>query len=150
MAIEAYGAKVIPVVMKAMDAIRANESEVVSAALIDFGHNIREIGKILQRMDEQCSPKVFYDDIRPFLAGSKNMELAGLPKGVFYEERDGKGKWRQYSGGSNAQSSLIQFFDIALGVEHTLTKGSKARNGFLQVRYRSSIARETKTNGSRK
>ncbi|KAI9053231.1 hypothetical protein LZ554_002198 [Drepanopeziza brunnea f. sp. 'monogermtubi'] len=131
-AIEAYGAKIIPAVMKAMDAVRSNESGVVAAALVNFSRNIREIGIILQRMDEHCSPKVFYDDIRPFLAGSKNMALAGLPNGVFYEEGAGKGEWRQYSGGSNAQSSLIQFFDIVLGVEHVSTRGSKARNSFLQ------------------
>ncbi|PBP22859.1 putative indoleamine 2,3-dioxygenase pyrrole 2,3-dioxygenase [Diplocarpon rosae] len=131
-AIEAYGAKIIPAVMKAMDAVRANDSSGVAAALVSFSQNIRAIGNILERMDEHCSPKVFYDDIRPFLAGSKNMELAGLPRGVFYDEGEGKGEWRQYSGGSNAQSSLIQFFDIVLGVEHTLTQGSKARNSFLQ------------------
>ena len=119
--------------MKAMDAVRANDSGVVAAALETFALNIKEIARILNRMDEHCSPKVFYDEIRPFLAGSKNMVLAGLPKGVFYEEGEGKGEWRQYSGGSNAQSSLIQFFDIVLGVEHHLTKGSKARNGFLSV-----------------
>ncbi|PVH76925.1 indoleamine 2,3-dioxygenase-like protein [Cadophora sp. DSE1049] len=130
-AIEAYGAKIIPAMMKAMDAVRANDSGVVAAALETFARNIKEIAIILNRMDEHCSPKVFYDEIRPFLAGSKNMVLAGLPKGVFYGEGEGKGEWRQYSGGSNAQSSLIQFFDIVLGVEHHLTKGSKARNGFL-------------------
>lgn len=53
------------------------------------------------------------------------MTSAGLPKGVYYEEYDGTGQWHQYSGGSNAQSSLIQFFDIILGVEHVPTKNSK-------------------------
>ncbi|XMA14558.1 hypothetical protein WAI453_007349 [Rhynchosporium graminicola] len=130
-AIEAYGAKIIPAMMTAIDAVRANDSLVVASALETFALNIREIAIILDRMDEHCSPKVFYDEIRPFLAGSKNMVLAGLPNGVFYDEGEGRGEWRQYSGGSNAQSSLIQFFDIVLGVEHHLTKGSKARNGFL-------------------
>ena len=74
--------------MKAMDAVRANDSGVVAAALETFALNIKEIARILNRMDEHCSPKVFYDEIRPFLAGSKNMVLAGLPKGGFYEEGD--------------------------------------------------------------
>lgn len=132
-AIEAQGARIISVMMEAMDAVRAHDSTVVTLALVKFAGCIKDIGKILQRMDEECSPKVFYDDIRPFLAGSKNMGLAGLPNGVFYDEGEGKGEWRQYSGGSNAQSSLIQFFDIMLGVEHTITRGSKARSGFLEV-----------------
>lgn len=46
------------------------------------------------------------------------MGHSGLPRGVFYDEGDGNGEWRHNSGGSNAQSSLIQFFDVVLGVEH--------------------------------
>lgn len=120
--------------LNAMDAVQSNSPEVITLALLKFSQCIREIGEILKRMDEQCNPDVFYNRIRPFLAGSKNMGLAGLPNGVFYDEGDGEGDWRQYSGGSNAQSSLIQFFDVVLGVEHSLTgakKGSKP--GFLQV-----------------
>jgi indoleamine 2,3-dioxygenase len=42
----------------------------------------------------------------------------GLPEGVLYPTcRCGEGEWVQFSGGSNAQSSLIQFFDIVLGVK---------------------------------
>lgn len=52
------------------------------------------------------------------------MKDAGLPKGVFYDDGSQNATWRQYGGGSNAQSSMIQFFDIVLGVEHRPT-GSK-------------------------
>ncbi|KUJ22923.1 Indoleamine 2,3-dioxygenase [Mollisia scopiformis] len=131
--IEAHGARVIPTMMKAIDAVRANESSVVTDALIQFSHCVQEIGEILKRMTKKCRPQVFYNEIRPFLAGSKNMEVAGLPNGVFYDEGEGKGQWRKYSGGSNAQSSLIQFFDVILGVQHSPTKGSIGlKNGFLR------------------
>jgi indoleamine 2,3-dioxygenase len=129
--IEARGAKIIPVMLKAIDAARQSNSSVVLSALSKFTECVREIGSLLKRMYEQCSPNVFYNQIRPFLAGSKNMAVAGLPHGVFYDEGNGQGKWHQYSGGSNAQSSLIQFFDIVLGVEHNSTSGSN--KGFLQV-----------------
>jgi indoleamine 2,3-dioxygenase len=133
-AIEAQGASIIPVMLNAMDAVRANNSHVVLSSLVKFTYCVREVGRILKRMIEHCDPAVFYNDIRPFLAGSKNMGVAGLPRGVFYDEGDGKGEWRMYSGGSNAQSSLIQFFDICLGVEHSLTGGAKgSKNGFLSV-----------------
>jgi len=133
-AIEAHGAAIIPVMLKAMDAAQLKKPEIVINALIKFSKCVGEVGVILKRMNEGCDPDVFYNQIRPFLAGSKNMVLAGLPNGVFYEEGEGKGKWRQYSGGSNAQSSLIQFFDVALGVEHSLTGAAKgSKPGFLQV-----------------
>jgi indoleamine 2,3-dioxygenase len=83
---------------------------------------------ILQRVHESCDTTVFYHRIRPFLAGSKNMAEAGLPNGVMYEDAAGNVEYRQYSGGSNAQSSLIQFFDIALGIEHRPT-GDKGGAG---------------------
>lgn len=49
------------------------------------------------------------------------MADAGLPNGVIYEDGTGTETYSQYGGGSNAQSSLIQFFDIVLGVEHRPT-----------------------------
>jgi indoleamine 2,3-dioxygenase len=53
------------------------------------------------------------------------MSEAGLPHGVIYEDGTGHEEYRQYSGGSNAQSSLIQFFDIVLGIEHRPTGEKK-------------------------
>jgi indoleamine 2,3-dioxygenase len=139
-AIEARGAEIIRMMLKVMDAVRANDSHTVAQCLLKFSDIVQEIGTMLDRMYEKCDPEVFYHKIRPFLAGSKNMTMAGLPNGVFYDEGEGKGKWRQYSGGSNAQSSLIQFLDIALGVEHSPTWNSKAvkvdlkaKHGFLSV-----------------
>jgi len=79
-------------------------------------------------MDEKCDPQVFYHRIRPYLAGSKGMENVGLPRGVFYDEGDGKGQWRALRGGSNGQSSLIQFWDLVLGVEH-VSCGGKGKGG---------------------
>jgi indoleamine 2,3-dioxygenase len=79
-------------------------------------------------MYEKCNPMVFYYEIRPFLAGSKNMSAAGLPRGVFYNEGNGEGQWLQLRGGSNGQSSLIQFLDIVLGVEHT-SSGNTSPDG---------------------
>ncbi len=132
-AIEARGAEIIPVMLDAMTAVSTKRYELVLAALVKFRDCVRDMGAILRRMNERCSPDVFYRDIRPFLAGSKNMALAGLPNGVFYDESDGKGEWRQYSGGSNAQSSLIAFCDVVLGVQHCGSKDWGSKNEFFEV-----------------
>src|SRR5205823_4702295 len=115
-------------------------------SLRSFAERLDELGSILQRMYENCDPHVFYHRVRPFLAGSKNMADAGLPNGVIYEDGTGNEVYRQFSGGSNAQSSLIQFFDIVLGVEHRPTGEKRvesseseegtappARHNFIQV-----------------
>ncbi|RYP46622.1 hypothetical protein DL768_007201 [Monosporascus sp. mg162] len=117
-AMECQGAYVIPIMLDAIEGIQRNDYQTVADSLDTLRDCIEKLSRLLERMHERCDPMVFYHQIRPYLAGSRNMEHAGLPNGVFYEEGDGKGSWRQLRGGSNGQSSLIQFFDVVLGVEH--------------------------------
>ena len=117
-AVEAQGASSIGVMLRAIEAAAAHEYSIVIDSLNELASCIIHLGTVLERMYERCRPTVFYHHIRPLLAGSKNMAAAGLPRGVFYDEGSGKGKWIQLRGGSNAQSSLIQFFDAVLGVVH--------------------------------
>lgn len=118
-AMEAQGAHVIPWMLKAVHAIPSRDYDTITAGLEQLAGSIRKVGALLDRMREHCDPMVFYHQIRPFLAGSKNMGAAGLPRGLFYDEGHGQGSWQQWRGGSNGQSSLIQFWDVVLGVTHT-------------------------------
>lgn len=120
-AIEARGAPTIPLMIEAMRAARRDDCLTVIDCLILFAGRIIDLRELLGRITEHCSPHAFYFRIRPFLAGSKNMAEAGLPNGVLFEDGSGQETYRQYAGGSNAQSSLIQFFDIVLGIEHRPT-----------------------------
>ncbi|KAK5954771.1 hypothetical protein OHC33_004497 [Knufia fluminis] len=127
--VEAKGVAAIQLMLECVQPIDQGNNSKVVECLRAFSEVLLDLGRILQRMHERCDPPVFYHRIRPFLAGSRGMEKAGLPRGVFYAEGDGRGSWRQYSGGSNAQSTLIQFLDIALGVKHLATgdrPGSKS------------------------
>ncbi|KAM4067200.1 indoleamine 2,3-dioxygenase [Hirsutella rhossiliensis] len=117
-AMEAKAAGILHTMMDALWAVKTRDYQVIIEALDDLRRCIQDVSALLERMYERCDPMTFYHEIRPFLAGSKNMEAAGLPRGVFYDEGNGKGVWRQLRGGSNGQSSLIQFFDVVLGVEH--------------------------------
>ncbi|KAK3948187.1 Indoleamine 2,3-dioxygenase [Pseudoneurospora amorphoporcata] len=138
-AMEAQGAYIIPTMLYALQAIGLGSSDpdwkdTTTKALRELVKCVEAVGELLERMYEGCEPMVFYHQIRPFLAGSKGMGGVGLPRGVFYdlgaamgeghvgeEEVQGqrrKGKWMAYRGGSNGQSSLIQFWDLVLGVEH--------------------------------
>ncbi|PNY23186.1 Indoleamine 2,3-dioxygenase [Tolypocladium capitatum] len=120
-AIEARGAPILAIMLTAMGAARQDDADTVARCLRAFAERLTDLTLILQRMHENCDPVVFYHRIRPFLAGSKNMAEAGLPAGVVYEDGSGTETHRQYSGGSNAQSTLIQFFDVALGIHHRPT-----------------------------
>ncbi|KAJ0331458.1 hypothetical protein COL922a_011923 [Colletotrichum nupharicola] len=117
-AMEAQGARIMTDMLNALESIKTRDYATITKALEGLSENIRKIGALLERMYEHCDPMVFFYEIRPYLAGSKNMAAAGLPNGVFYDEGDGRGSWQQLRGGSNGQSSLIQFLDIVMGVEH--------------------------------
>lgn len=125
-AIEARAGPIIPVMLEAIGAARQGDSNKVVECLRFFAERLDEIGGLLERMYESCDPHVFYHRIRPFLAGSKNMADAGLPNGVMFDDGTGEQPYVQFSGGSNAQSSVIQFFDIILGVQHRQTGEKKS------------------------
>lgn len=116
---EARAGPLLHIILAAMEAVLQDDVPAIVSGLRYFTESMKDIGRLLERMDERCNPQRFYYTIRPLLAGSMNMEAAGLPNGVFYDEGNGKGQWRKYRGGSNGQSSLLQFFDAALSVEHT-------------------------------
>ncbi|RKF65676.1 Indoleamine 2,3-dioxygenase [Erysiphe neolycopersici] len=125
-AIEARGASSIPLMLQAIETARLNDIEKVAESLRKFAGILVELGRLLEKMHDRCDPHVFYHRIRPFLAGSKNMQDAGLANGIIYEDGSGSEEFRQFAGGSNAQSSLIQFFDIVLGIEHFPTGERKS------------------------
>lgn len=131
-AIEARGAPIIPMMLDAIAAARHNDSRVVTECLRTFAERLDELGTLLHRMYDNCDPHVFYHRIRPFLAGSKNMTEAGLPNGVLFDTGSPTDEYVQFSGGSNAQSSIIQFFDLVLGVEHRPT-GERAPGNYSSV-----------------
>ncbi|KAI0189853.1 indoleamine 2,3-dioxygenase [Astrocystis sublimbata] len=120
-AIEARGGPIIPLMLAAVQAARDADSATVTRCLTGFAERLDDLGELLRRMHENCDPGFFYRRIRTFLAGSKNMAEAGLPQGVIYDDGTGAVDYVQHSGPSNAQSSLIQFFDIILGIEHRPT-----------------------------
>lgn len=127
-AIEARAGPIIPMMIEAIAAARRGDSNTVTNCLRSFAERLDELGGLLERMYENCDPHVFYHRIRPFLAGSKNMTEAGLPDGVMFDDGTGTRPYVQFSGGSNAQSSIIQFFDVILGIEHRPT-GEKRGDG---------------------
>jgi len=133
-AMEARGAPIIPLMLTAIGAARQDDASTVTQSLAAFAERLDDLTNLLLRMHESCDPTIFYNRIRPFLAGSKNMAEAGLPNGVIYEDGSGTEEYRQYAGGSNAQSSLFQFFDIVLGIEHWPTGEKRGRDAVPKER----------------
>lgn len=119
---EKVGARCIEHGLKAINAVNNADSAQFINSMKQLAQGIDDLTEILTRMDEKCDPYVFYFRIRPFLAGWKNMAKAGLPNGVKYGSEGG---YQQWAGGSNAQSSLIQYLDLVLGVTHFTDAGQE-------------------------
>ena len=128
-AIEARGAPIIPLILRALRAVSLKQSNDLLASLQEIQGHIVALTGILPRMYENCNPEVFYKEIRPFLAGTTG---AKLPKGVLYQQEDGSGEYMALGGPTAAQSSLFHLLDIAFGVRHkptgSIESGKQAEN----------------------
>lgn len=144
-AIERQGAPCLTHGLDAIKACRNNDAEAVVENLQALAEAIDAMTTTLARMFEMCDPHTFYFRIRPYLAGWKNMEDAGLPYGVRYGNDP---EYKQISGGSNAQSSLIQALDILLNVEHHPTghRPRSSTNGVLPTSETSTAKPKTDNN----
>ncbi len=80
-------------------------------------------------MNEGCHPFIFYHRVRPFLSGWKDNPT--LPSGVIYENCYGDER-QFFVGASAAQSPLIPFLDICLGISHASNPKSKSSSEFLR------------------
>lgn len=99
-----------------LNAIEKNDVPTVTRNLQKLAEMIDHLGTVLMKMEEMCDPHIFYFRIRPYLAGWRNMSDVGLDKnGVIYGNDP---KPKSFAGGSNAQSSSIQFLDALLNVVH--------------------------------
>jgi len=71
----------------------------------------------IRRMYEHCDPDFFFKRLRIYLSGSDN---DNLPDGMLLDLRPIKNSYHtiRYKGGSAAQSTLIQVYDLFFGIEH--------------------------------
>lgn len=138
--IEARSTFILPLLLSGLHAVRSGNISHLTADLRSLATEIVEMGVLLQKMHSECDPNVFYNLIRPYLAGWNNMSPAGLPYGVIYEGTsrfeanpshpvDWNTGYRTYAGGSNAQSALIQALDIVMGIDHRPTGEKKDAGG---------------------
>ncbi|XRM44258.1 hypothetical protein ABZX51_007405 [Aspergillus tubingensis] len=109
-AIEAKGAQLIELMLDAMHGANIDDSQRIVSRLEQLNYGLKELGDLLERMYENCAPPVFYHQLRPYLAGSKNMASAGLPNLIFYDIREGRGEWHQYSGSNNTPPCISRPF----------------------------------------
>ena len=139
-AIEARSTFILPLLLSSLHSVRSGNISHLTADLRLLATEIVEMSAIIQRMNSECDPDIFYNSIRPYLAGWNKISPAGLPYGVIYEGTsrfytnpphpvDWITGYRTYAGGSNAQSALIQALDIVMGIDHRPTGEKRDTEG---------------------
>jgi indoleamine 2,3-dioxygenase len=105
--IEQIGAPAIPLVLEAMDFTAAGLFLEATTVLEKVNTILSEILVSLQKIYDHCDPYVFFLRVRPFLGSFEILDFrgTGLPP-------------QNLHGASAAQSSLLQFFDAAFGINY--------------------------------
>lgn len=112
--VEVDAVKGIMAILNAKKAVLDGSDESLKLALQEMVESIDQIKRTSSRMSEHLDGETFYNIVRPFLGGyGKDSKI---PEGLVFE---GVSKTAvEAIGGSAAQSSTIQSFDAALGIEH--------------------------------
>nr|KAF6368678.1 indoleamine 2,3-dioxygenase 1 [Myotis myotis] len=122
--IEAASAiKVIPTIFKA---VQNQDRDTLQKALLDITSCLQKALEVFHQIHEYVDPDLFFNVLRIYLSGWKGN--AKMPEGLLYE-----GFWdtpKMFAGGSAAQSSIFQCFDVLLGIQHSSDEASSAE--FLQ------------------
>ncbi|KAH8177951.1 indoleamine 2,3-dioxygenase domain-containing protein [Sarocladium implicatum] len=116
--VEAEGGPLIPLLLEAVAATERSDADQVTKALTRSAEIIERMKLHLPKLYTTLDAGMFYHELRPFLSGGKGMEDKGLPRGFVFQRRDGSEQEVQCIGGSAAQSSLFQFLDVVLGIQH--------------------------------
>lgn len=107
--VELAGAPALPLLVRAQHAAAAEDHDRLADALLGVRAVLEETVDAFLEVERWCDHHVFYHRIRPFLTGwsSPGLRFAGVDRDPVV-----------VSGGSAAQSSLIQAFDAGLDIPH--------------------------------
>ena len=132
--VELAGAPMITALAQAVDRSREGSEADLEAPLAVVEAGIRSMTEALMRMRERCDPYVFYNHLRPYLAGwpVPGLTYAGTGTGP-----------QLFAGGSAAQSSLLQSIDAGLGIVHEAASTRDFLRGmqqYMPAKHRAFIA----------
>ncbi|XP_055272251.1 indoleamine 2,3-dioxygenase 1 [Moschus berezovskii] len=114
--VEIAAASAIKVIPNIFNAVQREDSDTLHKALLDISSSLHKALEAFSHIHEYVDPNLFFNVLRIYLSGWKGNPL--LSEGLLYE-----GVWdtpKKFAGGSAAQSSIFQCFDVLLGIQHTV------------------------------
>ncbi|KAG8922687.1 hypothetical protein FRC03_009932 [Tulasnella sp. 419] len=121
--IELRGVEALEIMRSSMDEAFIGDSLAlrrIAVYLRRLANVIEELTALLMAVRDECDPKVFYNEIRPWFRGWHAGGREWLFEGV--DEEDAR-KYARMSGPSAGQSSLVHALDVFLGVDHAKPHG---------------------------
>ena len=112
--IELEAVPAVEAIWEGLGGMDKEDNVVLSHCLKKIESALINMMQALNRMSERCEPKTFYVSIRPYVAGTKDLDA--FPEGILYEGVDSKPL--AYNGASAAQSTPLRAFDCFLGIDH--------------------------------
>jgi indoleamine 2,3-dioxygenase len=109
--VEVKGGHLVARLLDAIEAGARNDWDAVSVALKHCEGTLRQMIEVLGLLNVNCDPIVFFEGIRPFLAGLE----------VKFARENREEMLVKCVGGSAAQSTLFMAIDSLLGVKHHST-----------------------------
>ncbi|VCW70702.1 unnamed protein product [Gulo gulo] len=124
--VEIAAASAIKVIPDLFKAVKNEDQNALQKALRYIASSLQQAHKEFENINKYVDPNTFYNVLRTYLSGWKNNPK--LPKGLKYEGFSDTPK--EFAGGSAAQSSIFQCFDVLLGIQQRSGEEFAAR--FLQ------------------
>lgn len=103
---EKWGAIAVKGIIEGIEAAYQKDFTSLLSCLKMIQDSVLEMTKTFDLMRQECQPKAFYADIRPYLASFNGLVMQGIGAEIPQD----------YHGGSAAQSSIMQSLDAALGL----------------------------------
>jgi indoleamine 2,3-dioxygenase len=105
--------------------IRVDTLRTIASRVGELTTLIDDLTEWLKACHGSCSPRVFYDSIRPWFRGSSSGSTPWIYEGV--AEADFDPEWENLSGPSGGQSTLMHSLDLFLDVDHSMEKTKDGR-----------------------
>lgn len=119
--VERVGARAIPLLLECVLFAQQEDYEKATLMMKKVLPILEELLHALRKMYEGCIPEVFYNQVRRFFDSFENVMYKGV-----------RNEMRSYMGGSAAQSSLLQFLDMVMGIDYG---HSHARHFLVEMRH---------------
>ncbi|XP_077629232.1 indoleamine 2,3-dioxygenase 1 [Crocuta crocuta] len=123
--VETAAASAIKVIPDLLNSVKCEDRKTLQQALRYISSCLKQAREEFRQIHDYVDPSTFFNVLRIYLSGWKGHAL--LPEGLKYE-----GVWdtpKKFAGGSAAQSSIFQCFDVLLGIQQS--SGEEFASKFL-------------------